>query len=130
MTNKELVQSAFENFQKGNVAGIMEMMSDDIVWDMNGPVAILPFAGPRKGKAEVMDFFAQIAATSDFQKFEPQAYVAEGDNVAAFGVAVATNKQTGKQATSRWAMSWTFSDGKATKYHNYSDTYELVQSFI
>jgi len=129
MTNKELVQSAFDNFSKGNIAGILDMVSDDIVWNMNGP-DVIPFAGQRKGKAEVMDFFAQIAASSEMEKFEPQTFVAEGDKVVAFGVAVATSKKTGKRATNRWAMSWTFSDGKATQYHNYSDTYELAQSFV
>ncbi len=129
MTNTELVQSAFENFSKGNVAGILDMISDDIVWDMNGP-DIIPYAGSRKNKAEVMDFFAKIAATSDFQKFEPQVFVAEGDKVVAMGVAVATVKQTGKQATNRWAMCWTFKDGKAIQYYNYSDTYALAESFM
>jgi ketosteroid isomerase-like protein len=129
MTNKEIVQSAFENFGKGNIAGIMDIMSDDIVWNMSGP-DIIPFAGHRRGKAEVMDFFAQIAGSQNMEKFEPQSFVSEGDRVVAFGVAVATSKKTGKRATNNWAMSWLFKDGKAIEYNNYSDTYALAESFM
>ena len=130
MTNKELVQTAFDNFSKGNIPAILEVLSDDVVWEMNGPANIFPYAGARKGKAEVLDFFAQLGATSDFQVFQPKEYIAEGDKVVALGEAVATNKQTGKTSQNQWAMVWTFNNGKVTHYHNYSDTYDIAQSFI
>ncbi len=130
MTNKEIVQTAFENFSKGNVAGILEVLSDDVTWEMNGPDKLVPYFGSRKGKAEVADFFSQIAATSDFKNFEPQVFIEEGDKVAAMGIAVATNKQTGKTSTNHWAMAWTFNNGKVTHYRNYSDSYDIAQSFM
>lgn len=128
MTNKELVQLSFENFGKGNIPGILEILSDDIIWEMNGP-AHIPFAGSRKGKEAVLDFFIHLAATSDFQSFTPKEFIAEGDKVVALGEAVATNKQTGKQTKNNWAMAWTFSNGKVTHYYNYSDTYAVAETF-
>ncbi len=129
MTNKELVQTAFDHFSKGNIPGLLEMLSDDIIWEMNGP-DLIPYAGVRNGKAGALDFFTKLAATHDFQVFEPQQYIAENDTVAATGVAKTTNKLTGKSSTNHWAMTWTFKDGKAIHYHNYSDTYDIAQSFI
>lgn len=130
MTNKEQVQTAYDNFAKGNIPAILDILSDDVHWEMNGPADIFPYAGKRKGKEQVMDFFTQVASTSDFQVFQPTAFIAEGDKVVALGEAVATNKQTGKTSRNNWAMAWTFSDGKVTHYHNYSDTYDIAQSFI
>ena len=76
-----------------------------------------------------MEIFAG-KATSDFQVFQPKEYIAEGDKVVALGEAVATNKQTGKTSQNQWAMYWTFSNGKVTYYQNFSDTYDIAQSFI
>ncbi len=128
MTNKEIVQMSFENFSKGNIPGILAVLSDDVVWDMNGP-DFIPYSGVHYGKAGALDFFTKLAAAHDFQAFEPQVYIAENDKVAAMGIAATTNKLTGKSSTNRWAMLWTFNNGKVTHYMNYSDTYDIAQSF-
>ena len=52
------------------------------------------------------------------------------DKVVALGEAVATNKQTGKTSNNQWAMYWIFDNGKVTHYQNFSDTYDIAQSFI
>jgi ketosteroid isomerase-like protein len=129
MTNKEIVQTAFDNFSKGNIPAILEVLSDDVTWEFNGP-SILPFAGLRKGKEGALDFFMQLSTSSDVTSFIPKEYIAEGDRVIALGEATATAKQTGKTAHNRWVMAWTFKEGKVTHYHNYSDTYDLAQSFM
>jgi hypothetical protein len=129
MTNKERVQSAYGHFANRNIPAILELLSDDVIWELRGP-SVIPFAGSRKGKEGAMEFFNQLGTSSDFQSFTPQEFIEEGNTVVALGEAIATSRETGKTAHNYWAMVWTFRDGKVIHYRNYSDTYDLAQSFM
>ena len=128
MTNKELIQQMYVDFGQGNIPGILNAISDDIVWETPGP-DIIPWAGMRKGKDGAMDFFQQVGSTTSYQKFEPHTFIEEGDNVIAQGVADFTTTTTGKKGTSPWIMAWTIKNGKAVKVKNHWDTYAVADSY-
>lgn len=127
MTNKEIVQQMYVDFGKGNIEGILDVITDDIIWDTPGP-ELISWTGIRKGKAGVMDFFKQVGSTTSYEKFEPQAFIEEGDNVVALGIAHFTTTTTGKKAISPWIMAWTFENGKATHVKNLWDTYAIAET--
>lgn len=129
MTNKEIVQQIYADFVQANIPGILNSLSDDIVFDTPGP-AIVPWSGVRKGKAGIMDFFSQVGSTSTYEIFEPQTFIVEGDKVIALGVAHFTNTTTGKKGISPWTMAWTFKTGKAIHVNNLWDTYAVAETFM
>ena len=129
MTNKEIVQQMYVDFGQANIQGILDAISDDIIWDTPGP-ELIPWAGIRNGKAGAMDFFNQVGATTTYEKFEPQAFIEEGDKVIALGVAHFTTTTTGKKGVSPWIMAWTFKNGKAVHVKNHWDTYAIAETFM
>lgn len=129
MTNKEIVQQMYVDFGQANIQGILNAISDDIIWDTPGP-EFIPWAGVRNGKAGAMDFFNQVGATTTYEKFEPQAFIEEGDKVIALGVAHFTTTTTGKKGVSPWIMAWTFKNGKAVHVKNHWDTYAIAETFM
>ena len=128
MNNKTIVQQLYMDFLQGNIPAILDHLSDDIIWNVHGP-SIIPYSGNRKGKDGALDFFGQLKATTTFQKFEAEAFIEEGDKVIALGVAHFTTLTTQKQGENRWAMAWTFKDGKVIHFENYIDTYNIAESF-
>jgi ketosteroid isomerase-like protein len=75
-------------------------------------------AGVRYGKAGAIDF-NQVVSSTSYEKFEPQAFIEEGDKVVALGVAHFTTTKTGKKGVSSWIMAWTFKQGKAIYVKNH-----------
>jgi len=58
--NLRVVQKAYENFKTGSVEALLGQMSDDVDWrlpDIEG----VPFAGARRGRGAVAEFFSTLA---------------------------------------------------------------------
>ena len=128
MSNKATVQQFYLDFQQGNIPSILSKLSDNIVWDVHGP-AIIPYAGLKNSKEGVMDFFISLKNSTTFEKFEPEAYLEDGDKVVALGVAHFTTLSTQKQGVNRWAMAWTFTNGIVEHFENYIDSYVIAETF-
>jgi uncharacterized protein len=58
----ELIRRGYAAFASGDIATLNDIFADDIEWTIPGRSQI---AGTRKGKAEVFDFFGQLAALSE-----------------------------------------------------------------
>lgn len=117
----------YVDFAQGNIPGVLDAMSDDVVIDTPGP-DVLPVTGVWKGKSGALDFFQSVGATSTYDQFEALDLFADGDKVAALGHAAFTSPVTGKKGTSRWVMLWTLKDGKAIHVVNQWDTYAIAQT--
>ena len=127
MTNKEIIQKMYMDFAHGNVAEILNVMSDDITIDTPGP-DIISWAGVWKGKAGAMDFFQQIGSTTEYEKFEPSDFIVDDDKVVAVGSAVFTSRATGKKGAANWVMVWTLNNSKASAVKNLWDTSAVVDT--
>ena len=126
--NTEIVKAMYAAFGRGDIQTIMERVTDDIEWTLEGP-AILPFAGARKGPSEVLGFFQALATTQDNHKLTIESYVAQGDTVATIGRYAATVKATGKSFDSRSAHFFTFRDGKVSKFADFVDTAQMAEAY-
>ena len=119
--NKSIVNQAYSNFQNGDINGILNLLVDDVSWElpeMNG----VPFAGKRSGRAAVGEFFASVGASQEAIRFEPQALIAEGDRVVALGSYEWKVKATNREFKGDFAHAWTIRDGKVVAFHEYTDT--------
>jgi ketosteroid isomerase-like protein len=59
--NFALIQSAFADFQKGDIASLLHRLTDDAAWTTPYPPEIVPHGGNRTGKDGVLTFFEQLA---------------------------------------------------------------------
>jgi ketosteroid isomerase-like protein len=120
--NIQIAKQAYEDFGRGDIAAILNVLDENIVWITPGN---LPDSGTRQGRAEVAKFFQSVAGLWDFQAFEPRDYISSGDQVAVVGSSTVTARSTGRQATAAWVMVWKFGNGKVTNFQEYTDTAAL-----
>ncbi len=123
--NTAKVQALCAAFGKGDVQFILNNLTENIDWQVLGP-AIIPQAGPHKGKAEVGKFFEKVAQAYDFTQFEPREFIAQNDSVVAIVDYAGKVKRTGKSYAAQVAMLFAFKDGKVAKFREYADTAGLV----
>jgi len=126
--NVSLIQSLYAEFGKGNIAGILAQLTDDVHWQEFDNKDI-PYAGARTGKPEVEKFFQQISSSINVSAFEPREFIEAGDKVVVLGGWAGTVKATNKNFTSRWAMVWTISNGKVKKFDCYEDSASTAAAF-
>ena len=120
--NTKLVQDAYAAFGRGDVQNILEKLDEGVVWKgVYGAGPHVPSSGERRGKAQVAEFFKQVADNVNFSRFEPKEFIATGDKVVALGHYTATTP-IGKKFDADFAMVFTVRNGKVTEFQEFTDS--------
>ena len=128
--NVQVVRDAYAAFQRGDITALLALVADNVEWHaIKGAEGVAPHAGARRGKAAVADFFAQLGASTEFTRFEPREFIAQGDQVVAIGEYAARVKSTGRSVASDWAMVFTVRDGKVVRFREWTDSAQLVRAY-
>jgi uncharacterized protein len=128
MTNQEVVQDMYQAFAQGDVARLLGHCAENAVWMVPGSGSI-PTAGTFTGRQQIGGFFAKIASSMAFDKFEPRDFLARGDDVAVFGSYTARVPGTAMTESSDWAMRFTLRGGKVQKFQEFYDTGKMERMF-
>jgi ketosteroid isomerase-like protein len=125
--NTEIIRSVYTAFATGDVPGVVGAFDADIRWtEAEG----FPYGGTYVGPdAVVTNVFARLGSEWEGFAAVPHAFVAEGDTVVALGDYSGTYKATGKTFSAPFAHVWTLSEGKITRFQQYTDT-ALVQAAL
>lgn len=126
--NVQLVQQVYAAIGRGDIPAVVAMMTDDVEARFPGPSRI-PFAGTYRGRDGVGRFFQAIGANAEVHRFEPQEFIAEGDQVVVLGRERLTAKPTNGSWESDWAMVWTVRDGKVSLLREFHETYAIAHAF-
>ena len=119
--NVAVVQGAYEAVGRGDIPALLDLLAEDVEWTLQGP-AMIPFAGPRYGRAGVSEFFSQVESTIEFLQFEPRTFVAQGDTIVVLGYEHNRMKPTGRTFQQEWAHVYTLRDGKIATGRFFEDT--------
>ena len=125
--NVQLVKDGYAAFARGDIQGLLTLLSEDIEWVVPG--AELPLAGTYRGHDGVANFFQKLALESETLAFEPREFVAEGDRVLVVGWERAKVKATNRTAEVDWIMSFTVRNGKIAIFREYADTKALADAY-
>ena len=126
--NLRIVQQAYEAFGKGDLPGLLALLTDDIEWH-HPEVENVPWAVSCRGKDAVSGFFAAIAKAADIERFEPLHFIAQGDRVIVLGSEAVRAKSTKRAYSTEWAHSFTLRDGKISIFREYTDTNRIAAAF-
>jgi hypothetical protein len=125
--NVRVVEGMFSSLQRGDIAGVLDRLSDDIEWRLAGP-SELPYAGIHRGRDEVAKFFQSFGQAAEFEVFEPREYLAKGDKVVVLGHERQRIKASGQVVETDWAMVFTLRDGRITRFRNFMDSRDATSS--
>ena len=120
-TATAVVQKAYEAFGRKDVPAILNLVAEQVDWELVGP-ASLAYAGKRRNKKEVGEFFAAIPQADDIHAFEPREFIAAGENVTVLGWESSTAVETGKKFESEWVHVFTVKNGKVTRWRGFFNT--------
>ena len=127
-TNLGVVQQIYAAVGSGDIPALLSLLTDDVEWTLQGP-SVIPWAGPRRGREGVAEFFSLLGETLEFEQFEPREFVAQGDTVVVLGYERSLVKPTGRTFEQEWAHVYTLKDGKIAKARVIEDTAAQVVAF-
>jgi ketosteroid isomerase-like protein len=119
--NIEILRSAYAAFGAGDIDAMMETFADDAEW-LYPEIDGVPYAGPRKGKDGIREFFAGLSESEDVLKFERKAFSADGDRVIAQGVYDGRVRLTDRVWRTDWVHVIHMREGKIWQFAHYFDT--------
>ena len=116
-SNTEVVSEAYAAFGRGDIPGLLEMMSEDVEW-----VApeVLPQSGSYRGPDGVGEFFAGVGREWPELKIEIDELIAGGDHVVGIGHGEG-KLANGEAADYGFAHVFTVADGKIVRFREYAD---------
>ncbi|HVR41033.1 MAG TPA: nuclear transport factor 2 family protein [Thermoanaerobaculia bacterium] len=121
-SNIEKIQEMYAAFFRGDVASILQNVTDDVEWGTETVVSEIPWYPIRHGRAAVGDFFATLSNEVTFEKFEPRLYAATGNDVFVQVDYDYRYKKNGKGWPIRAMHQFTFNDGTVSRFRAYEDT--------
>jgi len=127
-SNVAVVQQTYEAFGRGDIPGVLDLLTDDVVWTLQGPTTI-PFAGVHRGHKGIAEFFSLVEEALEFEHFEPREIVAQGDTVVVLGYERSLAKATGRPLEQEWVHIYTLRDGKIAMGRFFEDTAAEVAAF-
>ncbi len=126
--NVHIVEDIFESFGRGDVPSVLAALSEDVEWFIPGPAEI-PYAGLRRGRDEVRQFFSALGGAVDFERFEPREFISQDAVVAVVGFERGRVRATGKVFDNPWTMIFKLRGGRVTYFRGYEDTAAVAAAF-
>lgn len=120
-TATAMVKDLYAAFDRGDVPAVLNMLADEVDWEFVGSPG-LPYAGKRRSKAEVAEFFAAISRSDDVHAFEPREFFEAGEALTVLGWESTTARETGKRFETEWVHVFVLKNGKITRWRGFYNT--------
>jgi ketosteroid isomerase-like protein len=125
--NVKLIQSVYEAFGRGDVAAILEVLTDDVDWASEASDASgAPWWGVRRGPEAVARFFDEFGSTMEVGEFTPLSFAANDTDVLTVVRMRARTRSTGKALVMNLHHQFTFRGDKIAYYRGTEDTQQTA----
>jgi uncharacterized protein len=116
------ITQVYEAFGRGEVAAILDAVTDDVDWAAEATSAAAPWYGVRHGKDGVAEFFAAFGSAMEVEEFTPVSFAANDTDVHTVVRFRARSRSTGRTAAMDLHHFFVFRDGKIAYYRGTEDT--------
>jgi ketosteroid isomerase-like protein len=120
--NIKVIQELYVAFGRGDVATVLDALSDDVDWASDTTSTAAPWYGVRKGKAGVAAFFEAFGSTMEVEEFTPLTLAANETDVLTVVRCRATARATGRAVDMNLHHYFVFHGTKIAYYRGTEDT--------
>jgi uncharacterized protein len=118
----KLVREIYDAVGRGDVAAILDRVTDDVDWAAEAASRAAPWYGPRPGQAGVASFFRDLAGSIEITEFTPHAFATGEDDVHLLVRWTFRSIATGREASMTMHHYWRIRDGKVELFRGSEDT--------
>jgi len=127
VSGADQVRRSYEAFNRDDLDAALAMMADDIVWHQ---AEGLPHGGVYHGLEAVRKAVFDPIDDQWWEDFraDPDEVIGLGDDVVVIGRYTARAKATGRTLDVPFAHVWRFRDGRAVRFHQFTNTRGWVEA--
>ncbi|MEJ2626361.1 MAG: nuclear transport factor 2 family protein [Pseudolabrys sp.] len=103
---------------------------DDVDWLFYAPISLFPFAGVRRGKADVFRGLALMYEAFRPVRYEVDVALVDGDHSATLCDVQMEQRSTGRIISSRIANFHHFRDGLMVEYRGFTDSFDAAEQVL
>jgi ketosteroid isomerase-like protein len=126
--NVEAIRAIYAAFGRGDVSGIVALMTDGVRWHIHYPASV-PVGGERVGREAVAAWFPAFGAAVEMTAFLPESFVDGGGQVVVLGRESGRVRATGRVWTTQWVHIWTFAGDKISGFDEFADSAAVAAAF-
>lgn len=116
-----VVQQAYEAFGRRDIPALLNLVADQVDWEFVGPAG-LPYAGRKKNRDQVANFFSALESADETQVFEPREFIEAGEHVIVLGWVKGIARDTRTPFETEWAHVFTVRESKVVRWHGFANT--------
>jgi uncharacterized protein len=128
MNNVDIIRSTYEGKNSEENGRNLALYADEnISWtEAKG----FPYGGTYTGLEDItQNVFSRLGSEWDNYKFAPENYLADGDQVVAYGTYSGTNIRTGKYFEARVSHLWKLRHGKIISFEQFVDSKTVAEAY-
>jgi uncharacterized protein len=123
--NIKTIAEIYEAFGRGDVAAILDSLTDDVDWAAEAASHAAPWYGVRHGKDAVALFFTEFGSIMEIEEFTPHTFAGNETDVLTVVRCRTKSRRTGKSAAMDLHHLFRFRDGKIAYYRGTEDTAQV-----
>jgi len=127
--NKKLAHDFFNRFDANDVAGALDLMTDDATWWIAGKPEQLPVAGSQSKEKISRLFYNMIGELPNGLRMTVKSLIAEGDKLA-LEVESTGELRNGRIYNQEYHFLITIRDGKISAVREYLDTQHVFATWF
>ncbi len=127
-TNLDIIRATYEGSPEENGRHLLAALAPDAQWT---EAAGFPYAGTYVGAEQILaGVFQRIGAEWEGFSAKVHTYLADGDQVAAFGIYSGTSRKTGKAMTASFSHLYRLKHGKILSMEQCVDSHPVQQALL
>lgn len=127
--NLGIIREIYDAVGRGDVAAILDRVTDDVDWSAEAAGHAAPWHGPRPGKAGVASFFSDLANSIEISEFTPHSFAAGENDIHLLVRFTFKSILTGREASMSMHHYWRIRDGKVDYFRGSEDTEQTARVF-
>ena len=124
------VGELYDAYGRRDFDRVAALIHDDIDWVIYGPVAVFPFAGPRRGRAAVLQAMAGIAEHYSLESYKLEIMIVDGDRAAVMSDVSFIQRATNRTLRFRLANFLRIQDGCVIEFREFANTFDVVEQAL
>jgi ketosteroid isomerase-like protein len=129
-TTRAVVRAIYDAYARRDFETVAAYLADGIDWMIYAPVDVFPFAGPRKGRKDVLTALADIAALYAVESYRPEAQVVDGDRAAVLSDVSFVQRASGRTLRFRIADFLRLEDGRVVEFREFMNTLDVAEQAL
>jgi uncharacterized protein len=119
--NLETVMRIREAILSSDLPALLSFCTEDLEI-LPAVSAKVPWAHPWRGRKEVEEYFKTLAEALEFQEYETDEFIVDGDSVVVIGHERRLVRATRRIVEAKWVQIFDFREGLVCRHREYADT--------